>query len=91
MTDSNAKPFDDWRSREYLRVTEAAKIAGVSPSTLYNARKRGDLEFVKLCGCTLIPVKSFAKFTRNAEVWTPDNRADAALEARRERSRQIAA
>ncbi len=45
-----------------VRIPSAAKLTGLSRSTLYNLIKAGDLEVVKVGSMTLVPYDSLRRF-----------------------------
>lgn len=45
-----------------VRIPTAAKLTGLSRSTLYNLIKAGDLEVIKVGSMTLVPYDSLRRF-----------------------------
>jgi excisionase family DNA binding protein len=45
-----------------VRVPDAARLIGLSRSRLYELMKRGEVEFVKIGGATLIPYDGLRAF-----------------------------
>ncbi len=45
-----------------LRPQDAATYLGVSARTVYNLMSRGELRFVKVGGCTVIPVAELDQY-----------------------------
>lgn len=45
-----------------LRAQDAAAYLGVSTRTVYALLKRGELRFVKVGGCTVVPVRELDRF-----------------------------
>ena len=45
-----------------VRVPDAARLIGLSRSRLYELMKRGEVEYVKVGGATLIPYEALREF-----------------------------
>jgi excisionase family DNA binding protein len=45
-----------------VRVPDAARLIGLSRSRLYELMKRGEVEYVKVGGATLIPYEALRDF-----------------------------
>lgn len=45
-----------------VRVPDAARLIGLSRSRLYELMKRGEVEYVKVGGATLIPYQALRDF-----------------------------
>lgn len=84
-----AAPSDiPWREREFLKINDAAAIAGVSPASLYNFEKQGRLEFRRFAGRTQVVAASLVALLEQAEPWTPSERGSASRAARKERAKR---
>jgi hypothetical protein len=73
----------DWRSTENLTLAEAARISGVSLTSLYRARAEGKLHFKRLAGRVVTTTASFAAYVDGAEDWQPSSKGTEARAARR--------
>ena len=81
-------PRIPWREHVFIPLSDAALIAGVSVSRLYDFQKGGRLEFRRFGGRTQVVVASLIALIDDAPEWTPCNRTRAAISARQERKRQ---
>lgn len=79
----------NWRARPVLPLKTAARLTGVSVSSLYRYQAAGKIEFCRLGDSrTLVRTSSLIEFIDSAEDWSPSDRADAARNARAERARE---
>ena len=55
-------------TKRYFKINEAAHYSGLSRSSLYEAHKRGELEFTKFGSATRIEKSDLDKFLDQAAV-----------------------
>lgn len=72
-----------WRDTENQTLQAAARIAGVSPSSLYRMQSAGTLKFKRICGRVVVTTESLAKLIDGADDWTPSAKGQEARAARR--------
>lgn len=71
---------------ELLTLPNAARALGLSRPTLYKMAARGDAEFVRLAGRTLMRRAEVERIAGTAQTWRPDpSRSAVANAARRKR------
>lgn len=71
---------------ELLTLPNAARALGLSRPTLYKMAERGDAQFVRLAGRTLMRRAEVERIAATAETWRPDPARSAnANAARRKR------
>lgn len=73
----------NWRHAVYLRVDDAAAIAGISAASIYRFHEQGKIKFVKMAGRTLIDCKIFQDFIANPEEYSASGTRGAAARAAR--------
>lgn len=77
----------NWRETEFVSVQAAAKIAGVSPASIYKAEATGKVKFRRLLGRTLVTTGSLIALLETAGTWQPSERGSAGRAKRVERAR----
>ena len=59
-----AAPLRELQARDYISVSQAAEILGVSRWTIQRAIKQGQLKSIKILGRRIIPQQSFNQFIK---------------------------
>lgn len=67
--------IDGWRYRALLSLPDAAKVLGISRSSLYKMANAGEVSLVKLGGRTLVRSEEIARLADGVEPWRPCERA----------------
>lgn len=70
---------------ELLTLSNAARTLGLSRPTLYKMAARGDAQFVRLAGRTLMRRAEVERIAASAEAWRPDAGRSAKANAARRR------
>ncbi|TNF15447.1 MAG: DNA-binding protein [Rhodobacteraceae bacterium] len=66
---------ENWRSLALLSLPDAAKVLGISRSSLYKMANAGEVSLVKLGGRTLVRSEEIARLADGVEPWRPSGRA----------------
>ena len=77
-----------WSQRPVLSLKDAAKIAGISVSSLYRYEAAGRLAFGRLGGRTLVQTESLIRLIDSIEPWSASDQGAAARAKRSERARE---
>lgn len=72
----------DWRSRALLSLPIAAKVLGISRSSLYKMANADQLSLVRLGGRTLVRSEEVARLVDGVAPWRPSDRATKARATR---------
>ena len=75
-----------WKMQPFLRLQDAARIAGISVASIYRFAGQERLQLRKLAGRTLVETQSFITLIESAEKWSPSTRGKEARAKRVELS-----